>query len=325
MPAAVSHWPRVTWLLPILNGMPFLVPLLESIAAQTYPNHEIIAWDNGSTDGSVEVLHKWIPAHIAGRVITGHPLPLGLARAQLAMLAQSELCAAIDADDVHLPARLARQVAQVVADPTLVAVGCIPEIIDANGNRLPDWEYPLDDAEIRWRTRWQSCLNAPSVLAKRTAVLAAGNYRDFKPGQDLDLWIRMTRIGPMKNLPERLVRYRRHEASVTGIITDYFAAERNIALANAETIFAGFDAATAIDLWEAAYPHHERHAVRAHHFRRLRDAARNTAVAVGLPEDSFLNTRYYRRQQRRMLSNFIYPYMPTLVRSAIGKARGHPV
>jgi cellulose synthase/poly-beta-1,6-N-acetylglucosamine synthase-like glycosyltransferase len=36
-----SEWPRVTWLMPVLNGMPYLRELLDSLVAQTYPNHEI--------------------------------------------------------------------------------------------------------------------------------------------------------------------------------------------------------------------------------------------------------------------------------------------
>ena len=65
----VSEWPRVSWLMPVLNGMPYLRELLDSLVAQTYPHHEIIAWDNGSTDGSVALLQAYIPSRIAGRVV----------------------------------------------------------------------------------------------------------------------------------------------------------------------------------------------------------------------------------------------------------------
>ena len=51
---------KVTWLMPVKNGMPYLKECLESIYNQSYTNHEIIVWDNGSTDGSVEELKKWI-------------------------------------------------------------------------------------------------------------------------------------------------------------------------------------------------------------------------------------------------------------------------
>jgi glycosyltransferase involved in cell wall biosynthesis len=63
--------PLVTWLMPTLNGMPYVRETLASITGQTYRNHLILAWDNGSTDGTLEELRRWIPAHLPGRIVTG--------------------------------------------------------------------------------------------------------------------------------------------------------------------------------------------------------------------------------------------------------------
>ena len=71
-PASENH-PPVTWLLPVKNAMPHLTDTLKSISEQSYPNHGVIAWDNGSTDGSVRELRRWIPQVIPGRVIADHP------------------------------------------------------------------------------------------------------------------------------------------------------------------------------------------------------------------------------------------------------------
>jgi glycosyltransferase involved in cell wall biosynthesis len=319
-----SEWPRVSWLMPVLNGMPYLRELLDSLVAQTYPNHEIIVWDNGSTDGSVELLQAYIPSRIVGRVVVGQPLPLGICRGRLMETAQTEFCAAIDADDVHHPTRLARQVAYMRDHPSLVALGCLPQLIDDRGNPLPDWEYPTEDAEIRWRTRWQSSLNAPSTLVRRDAVLRVGNYRNLNTAEDLDLWMRMAQIGPMHNLSDRLVQYRRHLSNTTAQIDDYYFSERQIAEANAATLFPGLDASAAIDLWQAAYPHHERHAVRFHHFAQLQAAAHDVATAIGKPRDYFTSTAYFRRQRRAMIKNFVYPYTPSIVWNVLGKVRGRP-
>jgi glycosyltransferase involved in cell wall biosynthesis len=321
---AFSEWPRVTWLMPVLNGMPYLRELLDSLVAQTYPNHEIIAWDNGSTDGTVALLKAYIPSRIAGRVVVGQPLPLGVCRARLMEIAQTELCAAIDADDVHHPARLARQVAYMRDNPSLVALGCLPQLIDQNGNPLPNWDYPLNDAEIRWRTRWQSSFNAPSTLVRREAVLRAGNYRSFNNGEDLDLWIRMAQIGPMHNLPERLVQYRRHISNTTAQINDYYLSELRIAEANATALFPGLDASSAIDLWQAAYPHAQHHPVRFHHFAKLRAAARDAAAAISKPRHYFTSTAYFRRQLRTMAINLVYPYTPGIMWNMLGRGRGRP-
>src|SRR5258708_4609867 len=90
----------VTWLLPVRNAMPFLPQALAGIAAQSCRGATVLAWDNGSTDGSVEVLREWIPARLPGRVEWARPLPLGLCRAEMVRLATTEYCACADADDV---------------------------------------------------------------------------------------------------------------------------------------------------------------------------------------------------------------------------------
>ena len=53
--------PKVTWLLPVKNGMPYLRECLNSIYKQSYTNHQILAWVNDCDDNSLEELNNWIP------------------------------------------------------------------------------------------------------------------------------------------------------------------------------------------------------------------------------------------------------------------------
>ena len=220
----VGDWmgstPDVTWIMPVKNGKPYVRATLESVAAQQYGPHRIIAWDNGSSDGTQDELLAWIPSRIAGEVILDRPLPLGRCRAALVERAKSEFIACIDADDLADPRRLTVQIAYLVARPDLVALGCIPEIIDEAGAELDAWYYPESDAEIRWRSNWQTSLNASSVVFRRSAVLRAGNYRDIDFGEDLDLWMRLTALGRIENIGERLVKYRRHTQNTSVGVTD---------------------------------------------------------------------------------------------------------
>ena len=296
--------PLATFIMAVRNGMPFIAQTLASIAAQTYTERRLIVWDNGSTDGTQDELRRWVPQRIAGELVLDRPLPLGRSRAALVERAQTELIACIDADDLNRPTRLERQVERMLQTPDLVALGAVPDIIDDTERTLADWIYPLEDAEIRWRTHWQTSLNASTVLFRRSAVLAAGNYRDV-PSEDLDLWMRLARLGRMENLRERLVLYRRHSANLTAGVLDFFASDRQVALHNAEDIFPGLGPILSLELWEAAYPHYGDVVVRPRHLKLLESTAIHAARMRGEADTYFTRTRFYALQRMFMRRNIV--------------------
>ena len=305
---------RVTWLMPVKNGMPFLEATLESIRAQTYRNYELLVWDNGSTDGTRELLESWIPERLPGTVIASAPLMLSASRAELVRRARTELCACIDADDISLPQRLEKQVAAMTADPTLVAIGCSPRFIDEDDRTLPAWYYPLDDAEIRWRTIWQCSFNHSSVMFQRESVLRAGNYReDLATGEDTDLWQRLSRVGPMQNSPEQLTCYRRHRNSTTAVANFY---DIEHARRNAAWLFPGLPAGKAVQLWQASHPVYPTdRAPSLADFVGLKRVAIRLARTLGLADRAFVRTEYFQLQRRLMAKNMLR----SVARSALGR------
>jgi len=207
--------PTVTWLLPVKNAMPYLAESLASIESQTYRRYHVLAWDNGSQDGSAQELRRWIPSRLPGRVITDRAMGLGACLAQMVEMAQTPWCARIDGDDVNLPERLERQVGFMTEHPEVAVVGSNIRLIDQAGADQPGaWSVQTDDAEIRWRLRFVNAMNHPTVMFRRSAILEAGNYRDLMPGQDYDLWVRVAGQSPMRNLPDCLVKYRLLGSSV---------------------------------------------------------------------------------------------------------------
>jgi hypothetical protein len=213
--------PRVTWLLPVKNGMPYLTETLASIEAQTYRNWQVLAWDNGSTDGSLEELHRWIPGRLPGRIVTDRPLPLGAALRCMVEQCDTELCARIDADDVNLPDRLAKQVGFLLAHPHISLVGSqILEIDEDGAPRTPTiGRLPTEDDEIVRDMLRTPGIAHPTVVFRRSAVLAAGNYRYVGEVnvEDYDLWLRLAARHRVANLDVPLLRYRVHERSATVI------------------------------------------------------------------------------------------------------------
>lgn len=293
----MQNTPPVTWLMPTLNGMPYVRETLSSIAAQTYPNHQIIALDNGSTDGTLEELRGWIPKHIQGQVVRANRRRIGASRAALIRTARTELCAAIDHDDVNLPERLELQVPFLLEHPQVAAVGSQLNLIDESGLPCGRWTYKTDDAQARWMTRWKCELGQTSVLYRRSAVLAAGNYRDV-PIEDLDLWVRLAYVGEIRNLPEALVLYRRTQTSRTGKITDFFPTDRQAALPNAGILFPNIpDPHRAMELWDATHPRQFRAPSKVLHIWQLERAARGLAKALGKPGGYFIDTQVFEDQR----------------------------
>ena len=293
----MSKFPLVTWLMPTLNGMPYVRETLASIAGQTYRNQRIIAWDNGSTDGTLEELHCWIPGKIPGRIVTGTPLGIGASRAAMIRMAGTEFCAVMDHDDIAVPERLELQAPFLLGHPGVAVVGGYADIIDENGALCGRWTYKTDDAQARWMTRWHAQLSHSSVLYRRSAVLAAGNYRDVRPDDDLDLWMRLASVGEIRNLPETLVRYRRTGTSETGKVEDFFPTDRQAAFRNARILFPNVpDPRRAMELWAATHPRQLQARSRVRHMWQLESAARSLAKALGKPADYFTKTQAFEAQ-----------------------------
>lgn len=214
--------PTTTWIIPVLNGMPFLTEALESIQRQTCQNHEVYVWDNGSTDGTLEVLHKWIPNSLPGRVFSGEPLSLGLSLRRLVEQVRTPLIARMDADDICEPHRLATQIAHLEKNPLLAVIGSERTSIDINGAELPRRSvFPSNGADIRHATLRAPRVLHPSVLMRRDAVLEIGNYQDHSTPEhpywceDYDFWLRVLARHQIAALPDALIRYRFHATSLT--------------------------------------------------------------------------------------------------------------
>jgi glycosyltransferase involved in cell wall biosynthesis len=223
--------PTVTWLMPVRNGMPFLRETLAAVEAQRFPHaHALFAWDNGSTDGTVEELNRWIPGRIPGRVFAGQARSVGGSLAALVEAAASEWCARIDADDVPEPDRLACQVAFLERNPDVAAVGSQVTPIDRDGAVAPGRREPyyVGHDDIVHQLLYRVPLRHPAVMFRRSAVLAVGNYADIQPSEDFDLLLRLAARYRLANLPQPLLRYRYHDASVSQNMPNFAVYHREV-------------------------------------------------------------------------------------------------
>jgi glycosyltransferase involved in cell wall biosynthesis len=232
--------PRVSVVLPVYNGEPFLTDAVDSILAQTFRDFELIGIEDGSLDGSGEILDRFALADSRVRVL--HQANAGIIAAlnRGLALARGEFIARMDADDVAHPERLARQAAFLDGRPDIAVVGCAVTLIDERGKRIRDVEYPRTPEAVAEFLEIGAPLAHPAVMMRRDAVRAVGGYREaYRHAEDYDLWLRMAERYRMANLPDRLLLYRQHETkhSFTYAVEQRFASR--IALAAARCRRAG--------------------------------------------------------------------------------------
>lgn len=206
----------LTVIIPALNAMPYLPAALASLKAQTFRNFEVILWDNGSMDGTVEEASRWIPERLPGRVVSDQPLPLHLCLARMVKEAETDFIVRMDADDICLPERMSVQLQALQGDKNLAVVGSRYREIDASGAFLPDpAPFPADYVGLLGAFLTCNALLHPSVMFRRSAVLAAGNYNPCPPPcEDYDLWMRVAKTHQLANLPQVLLHYRVHDRGI---------------------------------------------------------------------------------------------------------------
>jgi glycosyltransferase involved in cell wall biosynthesis len=210
---------EATVLMAVFNGGRFLPEAIKSILGQTFRDFEFIIVDDGSTDGSGDVIDDYARRDSRIRAVhqqnKGHGAALNVGLA----LALGRIIVCMDADDVAHPERIARQVTFLDDHPRVAAVGTCIRGIDADGRPLGNGEYrTLPDDVRKTLLDGNSPMAHPSVAMRRDAVLAVGGYHPaFRYAEDFDLWQRLSEHYDLANLPDILLDYRWHDKNTTKV------------------------------------------------------------------------------------------------------------
>jgi glycosyltransferase involved in cell wall biosynthesis len=196
--------PAVSILMGVRDGARWLRDAVESVWAQTCGDLELIVVDDGSTDATPDLLASFRDP----RLRVERQLRAGLARAlnRSLGLARGPLIARLDADDLALPERIARQRAFLDAHPEVGVLGTGAREVDADGRELRTIRPPQDDRAIRRALIRRNPFVHSSMMMRRALVEQVGGYDpSFPVAQDYDLWLRLSGVTRMANLPEPLV------------------------------------------------------------------------------------------------------------------------
>ena len=212
MSPATAETPLVSVVMPVYNGERFLAEAVDSILAQTFSDLELIVVDDGSTDGTQEILSDYERRDRRVRVHR-HTRNQGISatRNQGCRMARGSFIAVMDADDVSLPRRIEAQVAFLRANPDVAVVGAGVQRFDATGKRKPliGRYYPAPPALIAWWMNFCNVVAHSSVMFRREAINLEAVYDgEYPVAEDYKLLMRLSHVAQIAILPDILVLYR---------------------------------------------------------------------------------------------------------------------
>ncbi|KAH9100369.1 hypothetical protein LEN26_015890 [Aphanomyces euteiches] len=234
--------PLVSVILPAYNESRFIIAALDSLAAQTYRNFEVLVLDDCSTDDTAALVQNYPDPRI--RLIQNETnsgvaktLNHGLA------LARGDFIARMDADDVALPNRLEMQVAYLLAHPDVDLIGSAIGVIGESKSPYPCKVivYPTSLHRTHWAMFMGCMLAHPTVLFRRNHTIATFRYaEDFGSGEDYDMWLRLLQAGvKMRSLGTPLLLHRKHGSNASTLKRDQQRQEANTAAHKAIMAFLG--------------------------------------------------------------------------------------
>jgi glycosyltransferase involved in cell wall biosynthesis len=207
--------PQVSVVIPVHDEERYVEQGIRSIMGQSFRDLEIVVVDDGSTDRSLEIVRRLELED--GRIrIEGSPgrgivaaLNHGLEAARGAYIAR------MDADDISLPHRLARQLEVLESRPDLGVVGSHVRYVDADGSPIGMWPVPVGVDLVRWTLRFETPIAHPAAVIRRSA-LGTERYTTAAPhAEDYELWARLESRTDIDNVGEILLERRVHGASIS--------------------------------------------------------------------------------------------------------------
>jgi glycosyltransferase involved in cell wall biosynthesis len=207
--------PRVTILIPVFNRERFVDEAIRSVLEQDFQDFELLLVDDGSTDGTPEVLRSW-QARDPRIVVVTAPQNLGIPGALNLGLqhARAPYVARLDSDDLMMPHRLAAQCAVLDERPDVVLASSMYEIVDAGGNHIATWRGEEPHELVAHLLGFYNIVGGHSqVMYRLSDVMAEGGYSlDHPASEDYDLWVRLLQRGRILTLPIVGMRQRDHGA-----------------------------------------------------------------------------------------------------------------
>lgn len=199
----------------VYNGEKYLCEAIDSILNQTFKDFEFLIINDGSTDGTAEILQSYRDPRI--KIIINEK-NMGLTKSLNIGLkiANGEYIARMDADDISLPKRLEKEVAFLDQNKKIGLVGAYYVMIKENGRILHKIKFLTESDVLKEKLLEVNQFCHGSVMFRAECIEKVGLYREeFKSAQDYDLWLRISEVYDVANIPEPLYKRKLHTKLVS--------------------------------------------------------------------------------------------------------------
>lgn len=204
----MSDTPAVSVVMSVYNGADGLSTTIKSIRQQTFQDFEVIIVDDASRDETWQILTNVDLSRLRLHRNTTN-------RGQTACLnqaidmARGRYIARHDAQDSSEKTRFEEQVRFLAKHPKVAMVGSQVEWVDGLGRLVRTFDYPTSHEQLVARLKQKNSFAHGSIMIRRDVLVRVGKYREaFRLAQDYDLWLRISEIAKVANLPQVLYRMR---------------------------------------------------------------------------------------------------------------------
>ncbi|MBU6427159.1 glycosyltransferase [Patescibacteria group bacterium] len=210
--------PLVSVIMAAYNAEKYIGEAIESVQAQTYTNWELIIADDAAKDATGRIADEYARKDPRINVIhLSKNSGQAIARNEAVKIARGEYLAVLDADDLCLPERFAKQVAFLDSHPNVSAVGSYAQMIDQNGTPQKIKIKAENNERIHFKLILGTQFIHSAVMMRKDAFNMLGGYdTNYLYAEDYDLWCRYADAGyELANIPEILIRFRSQPGSVS--------------------------------------------------------------------------------------------------------------
>ena len=215
--------PRVSVIVPAFNAGQTLAETIESVLSQTYSDLELIVVDDGSRDGTRDVVSAYQRKDARVVYVWQENAGVSAARNRGLHLSRGEYVSILDADDLWDPSKLERQFVALGSSRDTVVLTGIRRFEVVDGEKVwgtttlppaPNNET-YDVLALLYVNSFQMILINTALMSRQAAIEVGGWKVNMWTAEDWEFWIRMSRRCKFRNVNEPLSYYRKHRDSVT--------------------------------------------------------------------------------------------------------------